>query len=151
MATTVTFDDIVRLLRSGGLNFGIGTDNTVSLNIELSNGSFPVIVQFIMEKEIIVVYVNYPFKVIPDRINEIQTLISFINWGLLFSSCEYNYFKRNIRFRSTMLTDNQNFNPAQFSTVLSTCCSIADKCFPAFKAVLESGITAEEAEKLIKE
>jgi len=145
MATRVKFDDIVVFLREEGLNISIGPQGTAYTKIIGKNGGYRLTVRFIREKEIIVIYIEYPFVIDLKSISEVLELSSEVNWGLLFTTCEVNAEKGNIRFRSTILTDESGFNSAQFSTILATSCSIADNYLPVFKSVIYGGLTAKEA------
>ena len=146
MATEVVFDDIVRFLRKGGWSFGIGETNSISMAVEGVRGVYSVLIRYPWEKEIIIVYVQYPFRVPEGKRHEILDLVARINHGLLFGACEYAQDTGEVRFRSTMLTDGAPFHSEQFSTMFATALSNTERYAPAFAAVLAG---TEEANKAI--
>jgi hypothetical protein len=150
MATQVTFDDILKFLRSEGLEFGIGPKNTLALTLKTEKETYLVIIQYIWEKELIVLYVEYTFKATGRSRTELLNLAAYINWGLLFPTCEINTETGVIRFRSTMLTDDAPFYRSQFATMLATACTVAERYSPAFRAVIEGNCTAHEAIDLVR-
>lgn len=145
MATTATFDDIVKHLRSLGLDFGIGSQSAIALKLTGAGGTYRLILQYKWEKELIVLYIEYPFRAPRERMTEVCELAARVNWGLLFSTAEVNPDTGLIRFRSTMLTDDAPFIESQFGSMFSTACSIAERYAPAFKGVAEGNISVEDA------
>jgi hypothetical protein len=145
MATKVEFEEIIRFLREEGLNIAIGPLGTAFTKISGKNGDYRLIVRFIREKEIIVVYMEYQFTSDLKSLDEVMKLSSRINWGLLFSTCEVDEETGSIRFRSTVLTDEASFNSSQFTTSLATASTLADNYSPVFKSVIYGGLTAKEA------
>jgi hypothetical protein len=138
MATEATFDDIVRYLRKEGWTFGIGDTNSISMAVEGEKTLYSVLIRFPWEKEIIIIYVRYPFRIPDTKRPEALDLAARINQGLLFGTCEYAHETGEVRFRSTMLTDGAPFHPEQFSTLLATALANAERFSPAFRALLEA-------------
>ena len=150
MATQVTFDDIVRYLRSERIPFGIGKNNSIMLSIAGENTALNVQVAYLWEKEIICLWAAYPFGSPSRKLDAVLELAARINWGLLFSSCEVNPESGAIRFRSTMLVDDAPFSREQFRTLFATACSLADRYAPAFKQVIEGTLSPENALALVE-
>ena len=150
MATQVQFDDIVKFLRQQGWQFGLGERNSIRLAFEGDNGEYNALLIYPWEKEIIILYVEYPFHVPENRRLDVLDLVARINWGLLFGVCEYHQDQGIARFRVTMLTDDAPFHSGQFSTMLSTALSTADRYAPAFDAVLQCRLTVCEALQLVE-
>ncbi len=136
MSTRTMFDDIVRFLRSNGWSFGIGETNSVSLMIEGERHTYPVLIRYPWEKEIIVAHIEYPFRIPEKRRGAILELAARINRGLYFAACEFDADSGWTGFRATMLTDGVPFNPEQFSTMLAAAVSVAERYAPAFEAVM---------------
>ena len=145
MATQVEFDDIVAFLRQQGWRIGLGERNSIRMVFEGDNGEYNALILYPWEKEIIVLYVEYAFRVPESRSLEILDLTARINWGLLFGVCEYHPDHGIARFRANMMTDDASFNGGQFSTMLATTLSTADRYAPAFDAVLKGRATVAEA------
>ncbi len=150
MATEVVFDDIVKFLRQNEWEFGIGSSQTISLSFEGANGVYSVYILYPWEKEIILVYAEYPFRIPESKSEEFFELVSRINWGLLFTACEYNPETGKVRFRGNMLTDNAHFYSEQFATLLATVWNTIDRYAPAFKSVLKGKRTVKEALSLVE-
>ncbi len=150
MPTRATFDDIVRYLRSNGWSFGIGETNSISLMLDGERHTYPVLIRYPWEKEIIVAYVEYPFRIPEERRRALLELAARINRGLYFASCEFDMDSGWIGFRTTMLTDGASFNPEQFSTMLATAISIAERYAPALDAVVSKRIDPANALKLVE-
>ncbi len=145
LATTATFDDIVKYLRSAGLDFGIGSRNTIAMKLKGAGGTYRIIVQYKWEKELIVLYVEYPFHAPKEHMADICELAARVNWGLLFAAAEVNPDTGLIRFRSTMLTDDAPFIASQFGSMFSTACSIAERYAQAFKGVADGRLSVGTA------
>ncbi|MFA6471297.1 MAG: YbjN domain-containing protein [Candidatus Latescibacterota bacterium] len=145
MASKVVFDDIVGFLRKNGWEFGIGSSQAVSLSFEGEHSVYSAYIFYPMEKEIILMYAEYPFRVPETRREEFFELVSRINWGLLFTTCEYNPETGKVRFRGTMLTDGAPFYSEQFATLLAIIWSTIDRYEPSFRAVLNGEQTVKEA------
>ncbi len=150
MPTRTAFDDIVRFLRSNGWSFGIGETNSVSLMIEGARHTYPVLIRYPWEKEIIVAHVEYPFRIPEERRAAIPELIARINRGLYFASCEYDMDSGWIGFRATMLTDGSAFNPEQFSTMLAAAISVAERYAPVIDMVVSGQADAATAMKTVE-
>lgn len=150
MATHVEFDDIVKFLREQGWQFGLGERNSIRLAFEGENGEYNALILYPWEKEIIVLYVEYSFTVPETHRQDILNLVARINWGLLFGVCEYHPDQGIVRFRANMLTDDAPFNIGQFSTMVATTLSTADRYAPAFDAVLNGRLMVTEALKLVE-
>jgi hypothetical protein len=150
MATQVTFDDIVKFLRAQDWQFGLGERNSIRLAFAGENGEYDALLIYPWEKEIIVLYVEYPFHFPESKRPEILDLVARINWGLLFGACEYHPDHEVARFRATMLTDDAPFHAGQFSTMIATALSTADRYAPAFEAVLQGDLTVTEALELVE-
>ena len=150
MATQVEFDDIVKFLRQQGWQIGLGERNSIRLAFEGDNGEYNALILYPWEKEIIILYVEYPFPVPENRREDVLNLVARINWGLLFGVCEYHPDHGIVRFRATMLTDDAPFLAGQFSTMLSTALSTVERYKPAFDAVLRDRLAVAEALKLVE-
>ena len=150
MPTLTTFDDIVRFLRTNGWSFGIGETNSVSLMIEGARYTYPILIRYPWEKEIIVAYVEYPFRIPEERRAAILELTVRINRGLYFASSEYDMDSGWIGFRATMLTDGAAFNPEQFSTMLAAAISVAERYAPVFDMVISGRANAVAALKTVE-
>jgi hypothetical protein len=150
MATEVTFDDIVRLLRKDGWTFGIGEQNSITMAVEGDRWVYSVLIRYQWEKEIVVVYVQYPFHVPEEKRVEVLDLVARINLGLIFGTCEFDRNIGIIRFRSTMLTDGAPFHPEQFSTMLASALTDTERYAPAFSEVLEKTGDVDRAIALVE-
>lgn len=150
MTTQVKFDDMVQFLRKEGWHFGIGEHDTLSLAFEGDHGSYNAMILYPWEKEIIIMYVEYPFRIPEERRGEIMELVARVNWGLLFGVCEYHPEWAIVRFRATMLTDDAPFHATQFSTMIATVLSSTDRYAPAFDALLKDGLSVSEALALVE-
>jgi hypothetical protein len=150
MADRVEFEDIVNFFREQGWQFGLGERNSIRLAFEGNNGEYNALLLYPWEKELIVMYVEYAFKVPESRGQDILNLVARINWGLLFGVCEYHPDKGIVRFRANMLTDDAPFNIGQFSTMVATTLSTADRYAPAFDAVLKDRLMVTEALELVE-
>ncbi len=137
MATRVTFEDIIRYFRAERLEFAIGKDDTVLLAVAGKQVPLTVQVSFIHEKEIISVHAVYPFRAPLKRMAEALELAARIKWGLRFAGVGVNPENGVIRFRSTMLVDDAEFNREQFATLFATGCSTADRYAPVFQKMIE--------------
>ncbi len=145
MATKVTLDDIVNYFHRQNLLFGIGERDTIKLTVKGNHGEYQVYVYYPWEREIIVTYALYSFKIPEEKSAEILEMVARINWGLLFGVCEYHPETGVARFRSIMLTDDTVFNDAQFTTMLSTAVANAERYAPAFRTVLSGKASVSHA------
>jgi hypothetical protein len=136
MATQVIFDDIVQFLRKNGWEFGIGSNQAISLSFEGENSVYTGYIIYPMEKEIILIYAEYPFIVPESKRMEFLEFVAKINWGLLFITCEYNAENGKVRFRGSMLTDDAPFIGEQFATLLAIIWSTIDRYEPSFRSLL---------------
>lgn len=151
MPTRTIFDDIVRYLRRENLHFGIGAGDALRLAIRGEHGEYAVLIHYPWEREIVVAYAEYSFRVPPEKRGEILEMAARINWGLFFGTCEYSPETGVVRFRSTMLTDDADFNAGQFGTMLSTAVADAERYAPAFDAVIAGRMTVPGALSAVEE
>lgn len=145
MANQVHFSDIVRGLQQDDWKFDVSDDNTIRLGFAGKNGRFQVIVRFLKEKDLVQILTFYPFNVAENFRPMICEVITRMNYGLLFCSCEMDMNDGEVRCRGSMPVDEAPFYWEQFRTILITTITTADRYYPAFMAVIFGGKNAKDA------
>ena len=145
MANQVSLSDIRRYFDRDDWKYEVVDEARIRFGVKMNNASYKALVRFQPEKDLISLFIYYPFEVPENRRLEVAEVVTRMNYGLSFGWCEMDLKDGETRFRSFLAVDDAPFYPNQFKTILNTGFSTTDKYYPAFMGVLFGGKTPQAA------
>jgi len=119
----------------------------VQARLQTASSYYTCYARIIPNKDLLLFTVRVPMVTPINRRQPVQELINRINWDLLLGCFEFHPQDGESRFRASVAYEDAN--PATFhhlaKPIMVTSIATTDTYFPAFREVIERGMSAERA------
>jgi hypothetical protein len=143
---------VADFLESEGFNFDLDKENSlVRFGVSGRNGPYSMLIDVLPEHRLIKC-----FSIVPVRApeNKRETMIEFLtraNYGLPFGNFELDLSDGEVRFKTSMHTDEGAVGPAVLRRLVFINANFADEYLPGIVRIVDTDVSAEEAVRDIEQ
>ena len=113
--------------------------------VNCANGSFEVIIHVVADIDLVKCYTLYPVRVPEERRAAVAEYLTRANYGLLFGNFEMDYADGEVRFRTSMNTDDAAINSVVARHLLQQNVNTADRYFNGLLRVVYGALAPASA------
>ncbi len=137
---------ITDTLEAEGISFTPDPENgLVRFRVDGEHGPFNMAVLALPEVRLIKCYALLPFQVPPPRLADMAEFIARANFGLLFGNFELDFSDGEVRFKTSLHTDQGAANPAVVRRLVLLNAQTANDYLRGMRLLLEEGLPPLEA------
>ncbi|MGE5379689.1 MAG: YbjN domain-containing protein [Methylocystaceae bacterium] len=144
------FDIMIEYFEGSGWSFNTLGDNTIRVDFSGDNGSYICYARELSPREGCLFYCNCPVKA-PEALRiEAAKFLTLANYGLIVGNFEMDWSDGEIRFKTSLYSNGQEFSSELMEPLVWNNLVIMDKYFPGLMALLYGNLNAEAAVSMVE-
>ncbi len=133
-----TFERLLEYFEKDGFGYRrLGDHQAVEMGVVGENGSYRLIVVIDSERSIVRFLTILEGKVPDARRRDVMEYLTRANYGLLLGNFELDLSDGEVRFKTAVDTEDQEFTYVQYQNLLYVSVAMMDRYFPGLQKVLQ--------------